>query len=203
VITASGAVRPYPGESVSGDAFVIEVTGQGHVLALVDALGHGPVAAEVARLAVETIRAHVTETPLQIIEHCHQRLLRGRGAAISVIVIGSDGKGRFAGVGNVRARVFPESVRQPALIGVAGVVGHRLRTMRETTFTLPIDGLGIIHSDGVSSRIDPIAHKADSTESAARGLLAAYGGRTDDACVLVFAHEASLRFASGGSQARR
>lgn len=194
MIIASGALRPYPGQKVSGDAFVIEPVANGLLIALVDALGHGPVAAEVAVLAVETIRRNAHEPPLRIIEQCHVRLLRGRGAALSVIHLGHDGTGRFAGVGNVRARLFPESVRAPALIGVAGVVGHRLRTVRETAFTLAMDGIGVIHSDGVSSRVDPLAHPADSVESSARGLLTSYGGEIDDACVVVFAHERSPRF---------
>jgi hypothetical protein len=196
VIVASAALRPYPGQTVSGDAFVIEATATGLLLALVDALGHGPAAAEAAMLAVEAIRAHVNEAPIAIIQHCHQRLLRSRGAAISVIRIERDGTGRFAGVGNVRARLFPESVKAPALIGVAGVVGHRLRTMRETQFAMALDGVGIVHSDGVSSRIDPFSHLGNTVQSTADGLLTAYGGETDDACVLVFSQQTNPRFAT-------
>ena len=194
MIIASGRVRAYPGERRSGDAVFIEETAQGTLLALVDALGHGPTAASTAELAVDTIAAHRHERPARIVEACHERLLRGRGAVISVILLDPRGEGVFAGVGNVSARIHPESPRNAVLLPSAGVVGHRYRTLRELSFRLPGDGIGMLHSDGIGSRVDPLAGPKLLIDAAAESLLATFAKATDDASLILFAHRGGPRF---------
>jgi phosphoserine phosphatase RsbX len=196
MIITSGRVRAYPGEPVSGDAVFIAETPQGTLLALVDALGHGPMAASAAELAVETIAAHRHERPARIVEACHERLLRGRGAVMSVILLDPRGEGVFAGVGNVSARLYPESPRNTVLLPSAGVVGHRYRTLRELTFRLPGDGIGMLYSDGISSRVDPLGLGGPKTliDEAANSLLATFAKASDDASLILFAHRGGPRF---------
>lgn len=194
MIIASGVVRPYPGETASGDAFLVEPTAQGVLMALIDGLGHGPTAAAAAKLAVETIRARVNESPRAILEACHQGLLRGRGAVISVVAIDHQGNGLFSGVGNVSVRLCPQSLKVPILLPTAGVIGHQHRPLRETAFRLPIDGVGILHSDGVSSRADPLASEPDTLDNTAGRLLSRFGRDSDDACLVLFAHRGGGRF---------
>jgi phosphoserine phosphatase RsbX len=194
MIITSGRVRAYPGEPVSGDALFIAETPQGTLLALVDALGHGPTAASAAELALETIAAHRNERPARIVEACHQRLLRGRGAVMSVILLDPRGEGVFAGVGNVSARLYPESPRNAVLLPTAGVVGHRYRTLRELTFRLPGDGIGMLYSDGISSRVDPLGGPKTSIDEAADSVLATFAKASDDASLILFAHRGGPRF---------
>ncbi|MFT3928528.1 MAG: SpoIIE family protein phosphatase [Myxococcales bacterium] len=195
MISAIGRARAYPGEPRSGDAVLIEEV-QGRVLlALVDALGHGPVAASAADLAVATIREHRNERPARILQACHERLLRGRGAAISVITFDASGHGVFAGVGNVSARVYPESRHNPVLLPGSGVIGYRHRTLREVEFRLAGDSVGLLYSDGISSRVDPIDRSRLTLAEASKQLLADFGKPTDDASLILFAHRGSPRFA--------
>jgi hypothetical protein len=196
MITVGGVVRAYPGEACSGDAFFVDSTPQRVVIALVDALGHGPVAAAAAKLAIDTIRAHVGQSPSSILEACHRSLLRGRGAAISIVALDQQGQGTFAGVGNVSARICPESSKMP-LLPTAGVIGHQYRSLRETPFRLPLDSVGFLHSDGVSSRADPTVSPPGPLESTASNLITTWGRSTDDACVVLFAHHGNSRFRSG------
>jgi hypothetical protein len=200
MIVASGIVRAYPGESVSGDAFFIEGTPQGLLIALVDGLGHGPIAAEAAKLALETIRTHASESPVTILEACHQKLLRGRGAAISIVRIDHQGRGTFSGVGNVSTHIYPHSSKDPVFLPSAGVIGHRFRPLRETTFRLPNDGVGVLHSDGVSSRLDPIVPLPGTISARASALLSTFGRTTDDPCLVLFAHRGGGRFAIEGAR---
>ena len=196
MIVARGSVRAYPGEARCGDAVLVEETSHGVLLALVDALGHGPVAADAADLAMETIQAHREVRPLAILEACHRTLLRGRGAAISVISFDRQGRGVFAGVGNVSVRILPESPRNAVLLPAAGVIGHRYRPPREAEFRLPLDGVGVLYSDGISSRVDPLEGARTSLVETCAGLLAKHAKPTDDASLIVFAHSGSLRFAT-------
>lgn len=194
MIIARGRVRAYPGEPLSGDAVFIEETSQGTLLALVDALGHGPTAAAAAELAVATIAAHRHERPARIVAACHERLLRGRGAVMSVILLDARGEGVFAGIGNVSARIYPESPRNAVLLPGAGIVGHNYRTLRELTFRLPSDGIGVLFSDGISSRVDPLGGPKLRIDEAADSLLAACAKASDDASLILFAHRGGPRF---------
>ncbi len=188
MIIAAAAVRACPGQDVSGDAALVLRRNEGCLVALIDGLGHGPHAAEAAGLAVETIRAHAESSPKAILDACHVALRRCRGAAISVIAIDATGNGSFAGIGNIRARILPEGHRQPALLPAAGVVGHQARSVRETTFRLPIDGIGLLHSDGVSTRVDPLAVRRAPIDRMAQRLLEDHRRDSDDASVVLFAH---------------
>lgn len=193
MIIAASAVRPFPGYRCSGDAAVIVPHATGCLIALIDALGHGDAAAESAERAVATIRAHAGAQPGQIIHACHAALRQVRGAAIAVLSLTSEGTGLFAGVGNIRVRILPESIHHSGLLSTAGVVGHQIRTVREHAFKLPLDGLGIVHSDGVGSRIDPLAVARAPLDHMASGLLKTWQRDTDDASLILFAHARGMR----------
>jgi len=194
VIVASGRVRPHPNERVSGDALFIEQTEQRTLLALVDALGHGPAAAAAAELAIETIAAHRHERPAQIVQACHERLLRGRGAVMSVVTIDSKGEGVFAGVGNISVRIYPESPRNAVLLPSVGIVGHRYRPLRELSFRLPGDAAGMLYSDGISSQVDPLGGPKSRIDDTADRLLTMFAKPSDDASLILFAHRGGPRF---------
>jgi hypothetical protein len=196
VIVAVGAVRPYPGESKAGDAFVVESTPVGLLIALIDGLGHGQHAASAASSAAEAIRSSVRARPAEILELCHRTLQRGRGAAISIVAIDHLGNGSFAGVGNVRVRLHPESGSTPVLLAAPGIVGHKMRPVKETPFRLAVDGVGILFSDGVTSRVDPLGLESKTLADAATTLLATYAHRTDDASLVLFSNHSTPRFRS-------
>lgn len=195
MIIAAAALRPMPGYAVSGDATVLVPNGAGYLLALVDALGHGPQAAESADVASAVIRAHAAERPKAILEACHAALRHKRGAAISIVSIDGTGHAVHAGVGNVRVRVVPEGVHHVGLVATAGVVGHQIRVIREQNFTLPLDGLGLMHSDGVGSRIDPLAVPRGPIDRMASSLLETWQRDTDDASLVLFALARGVRAA--------
>lgn len=173
---------------------MIEATPIGLLLALIDGLGHGSQAAAAASIAVRTIRSEAQRNPAAILEVCHRTLHGGRGAAISIIAIDHLGNGSFAGVGNVRARIHPESRSTPVLLAAAGVVGHRMRPVKETSFRLPLDAVGILFSDGVTSRVGPIGHESKTQPEAAAALLSSCAHRTDDASLLLFNRHDTPRF---------
>lgn len=193
MIVAAAAVRSHPGEQVSGDAAVIVPGDGGCLVALIDALGHGPLAAECADRAVEVVRAHAGERPKDILAACHVALRHLRGAAMAVAAISSDGSGVFAGVGNIRARVLPESPHHGTLLCSRGIIGQQVRAITEHEFRLPLDGLGILYSDGVGTRIDPLAVPRAPIDRMANELLRTWQRPNDDASLILFAHDRGMR----------
>ncbi len=147
-----GAVcLPKPGEVVSGDTWAVEAMSGHFTLLVADGLGHGPDAARAARAATEILVRHAKEAPGTLLELGHQALASTRGAAVAFARIDlGQGKGVYAGVGNISGRVESGSGRRQ-LVSHNGTLGHTLRKVQEFPFDYPADGTLILHSDGLTS----------------------------------------------------
>jgi phosphoserine phosphatase RsbX len=187
-IVVAVAGRPHPAERVSGDAASVQWADGGCRIAVIDGLGHGLAAAEAAQRAVAVLDAHPEVGPAEALRLCHAALIGSRGAAVSLARLDpARDELIYAGVGNVEAHFWhPE--RQERLIAYRGIVGSVLPTIR--SFTLPL-GEGwtlILHSDGVSARIDREAVDAQPPrppEPLAQAILTRYARASDDAIVVV------------------
>ncbi len=78
------ATRIHPGEVVSGDLHVVAPFPGGVLVAVVDGLGHGPDAAEAARIAVAVLQDAAGQPATSLVERCHAALRRTRGVVLSV-----------------------------------------------------------------------------------------------------------------------
>jgi negative regulator of sigma-B (phosphoserine phosphatase) len=173
---------PRDGEVENGDAVVVREDGDGHLIAVIDALGHGPLAADVARTAVE----HLTTAPLKggvgsILDRLHLHLWSSRGAAAMVCSF-RQGRLEGCGVGNVEMRTFGTRVPSVLTPGVLGRGQLRLRLFEATL--APGDGL-IIFSDGILSRFDTDAMVRMPLSQACRALMDNNRRPHDDATVLI------------------
>ncbi|MBI3969043.1 MAG: SpoIIE family protein phosphatase [Chloroflexi bacterium] len=182
------ATRPYPGECVSGDDWLIDIYEGICRLTVLDALGHGPAAAAVAQIAKEAIAARPDLDPMETLRVGHGALTGTRGAAISVATLDpTAGRLTFAGISNVEGSVFLAG-RQERLITYRGIVGSASRTVRPFDHSLVADWLLIVHTDGVSNRfdLDQLAGvDRHDVQALADAILARWARKTDDATVLV------------------
>src|SRR5262245_14349915 len=96
-------IAPRTGEDVSGDAALFREDQGRILLAVVDALGHGPRAAEIARAAIEELSSIPISSALDAARAVHEKLRGTRGAAAMICCLAG---GRFdgCGVGNVDLR---------------------------------------------------------------------------------------------------
>src|SRR5512138_909714 len=83
------ATVPMAGEDTSGDLHVITEFPGGVLVAVVDALGHGPAAAQAATLAIDTLRVRPADPLPELIRRCHQRLIGTRGVVLSLATFDS------------------------------------------------------------------------------------------------------------------
>jgi len=184
------ASAPLPGQTESGDRFLVEEFVGGALVAVVDALGHGPLAAQVAQRAIETLARHASDSVGALIHRCHELSGQRRGATISLASF--DWRWQqmeWLGVGNVMGVLVPHPVRpdRPVrhLLVRAGVVGGNLPDLHPTSVGLARGDTLIVHTDGIDERFSEDMGDDLTPQPLAERILAQYSKRTDDALVLV------------------
>jgi negative regulator of sigma-B (phosphoserine phosphatase) len=184
------ASRALAGESESGDACVVAPFVGGVLAGVIDGLGHGPEAAEAARVAVATLKADPGAQVIDLVRSCHESMRRTRGAALSLASFHeSTGTMTWIGVGNVEGALFriDRNAAPPrdALMLRSGVVGYQLPPLRAATHHIHAGDVLLLVTDGISGGYytrSPIGHAPQET---ADDILERCGRSTDDALVLV------------------
>ena len=143
-----------PGESVSGDAWYAESSIRRTVCAVVDGLGHGPLAAEASILAVESMRAHHDASLSEQIDFAHGALRSTRGAAVGMAEILHDqGIVKFVGIGNIMAAVWQAGTARN-MVSQNGILGHHMRRVTEFQYPWSDSAMLIMCSDGINTHWD-------------------------------------------------
>lgn len=144
---------PMFGQIECGDACSYTRAGGWQRLAVVDGLGHGPLAARASAEAMSVVRkAPAAASPLEILKMAHEALKSTRGAVMAVAAIDfAAGRLSFAGVGNISAVMYAGE-KTHHLLSVEGVVGYNARTMRMEEHAWNAGSTLILSSDGVSAR---------------------------------------------------
>ncbi len=181
----------YPGQMRSGDAFLVQMTAAGVLIAVVDGLGHGDEAADVAEQALASLGQTAGHSLVRLLSACHDTLRGSRGAVMTLAVLDPDrSQLAWLAVGNVDAVVL----RRPrwglpqtscAVTLRAGVVGDRLPPLREATVAMAPGDTLIAVTDGIfPSFLDDVDASLDTRALAVR-LHECYSRIDDDALVLV------------------
>lgn len=185
-LTAGHATRAKVGESVNGDAIVFRDGDSRGMFAVVDALGHGPTAAEVAHRAQRYLLSVSMDADVhQILTGLHGELRASRGAAAMVCTLHGD-RLTGCGVGNVELRVSGSGV--PVVLS-PGVLGGSVRSFRVFQGRLHARSRIVLFSDGVSARFELDRMRHLSPEELSRRLISHHGREYDDATALVVDYE--------------
>ncbi|MGW0475913.1 SpoIIE family protein phosphatase [Streptomyces coeruleorubidus] len=155
-VRAGGVNIPYGGAEYSGDAWAWVRSGDRLTLMLADGLGHGPEAARASSAAVTALHRWAHLSPAESLQRLHDALKGTRGAAVALAQLDvRAGRLRFAGIGNVGARLRTDGTWRP-LLSRPGIVGvHRPTTLREEEADWAGDRLLVLHTDGLPSRWTP------------------------------------------------
>lgn len=139
--------RPRVGEVDSGDAGSVHVVGDVTWVLLVDALGHGPAAAEAAGLAVDELGLIPAELSVEAaLLRLHERLRGSRGAAATLLRFAA-GNLSFGGVGNVGLRTLAGP--SVPFIPTSGIIGSGRLDPRGGELELAGDGRLLMYTDGI------------------------------------------------------
>jgi serine phosphatase RsbU (regulator of sigma subunit) len=179
-----------PGETESGDAYVVHPLPGGVLLAVVDGLGHGPAAAAAARDAISSLQAHAQEPLISLVKRCHEAL-RGTNGVVLTLATFDTGNNRltWVGVGNVEGLlVHADLLARPAREGVlqrGGVVGYQLPPLQTSVLSVAPGDMLILATDGIRSRFADGLDLDRPPREIAGEILASHAKPSDDALVLV------------------
>ncbi len=184
----SGYSRPCPGETENGDAFYIEKTEDSVFVAMLDGLGHGPEAHEASDKGVGIIRQCSREPLDAIMQKVHAGISRTRGCAAAIFRLDTKAESfEFAGIGNIRSKMFPRS--EMSLYSRAGIVGRgKLPKVRVEKAAWTEGSTLVMHSDGIAgwSRLETMGRiKSQQPATGCHFLLKNFGYDHDDATVCV------------------
>ncbi len=183
--------RPCGGERESGDDAAFIRSGDALTIGVVDGLGHGLLARDVAAPAVALLRDRRELDPAALISAVDTALLGTRGAVMAVARIDRTLRQvEHAGVGDVRTHMYRprQCQRLSQVAGVLGAPDQRGRKHAVDRVPMKDKDVLVMFSDGLTTRVDiseelqllclhPIVIAAH--------LLERFGRSNDDAIVLV------------------
>lgn len=179
------SVRPKEGESVSGDAVMVREEDGTHLLAVVDALGHGAGAAKTADVAIDFLSKCSIKGVgvIEIVSNLHVALRGTRGTATTICLLdGDSGRVTGCGVGNVQVRCTDPRV-SPFL--TSGVLGQAVDPFRVFSGTISPDARLVMFSDGISHRFALSAMQRMPARDACAKIMETFRHSHDDATILV------------------
>jgi negative regulator of sigma-B (phosphoserine phosphatase) len=181
-IAAEHISLPCEGHLVNGDAVLVRRLADGYLAAVVDALGHGPTAAEIARVAREHLAANeVRAGVLELMHDLHGSLAGTRGAAAMVMLL-RGGRLEGCGVGNVDLRTVGGAV---PVVQSPGILGVKVRRFNVFVGQVPPGARLLVFSDGISAQV-PVGETAALDPAAAcRFIVNGYRRAHDDSTILV------------------
>jgi negative regulator of sigma-B (phosphoserine phosphatase) len=173
--------RPRVGEIASGDAVVVRQLGSAVLIGVIDALGHGPKAAEVAKSATGYLTSVTAGDVPVLVRGLHQALQGSRGAAALTLILSASGI-EACSVGNVELRSVTNKL---PFVLTPGVFGVRLRQPRISNAAAPIVDRFALFSDGISGRFDLRSLRGHSPAELVSHVFATHRHAHDDATIVV------------------
>ncbi|MGW0362913.1 SpoIIE family protein phosphatase [Streptomyces sp. NPDC002990] len=142
---------PAAGEQYCGDAAAVLDHADVRTAAVIDGLGHGMEADEVAQAAIRSVRSTGERDLPDIARAMHRVLRHSRGAAVGLVRLHAETV-EYCGIGNVRMVALTHDQVHHRLSGQPGVVGWRMPDPRLHTVDLAPGAAVVLHSDGIDNR---------------------------------------------------
>jgi phosphoserine phosphatase RsbX len=181
-VAAEHLVVPKAGEHVSGDVAIFRLVDGIALFAVIDALGHGPHAAEVAQSGAAYLReASLDQDAAALMSGLHRSLSKSRGAA-AMVCRWRDGRIQGCGVGNVELASI--RTRVPVVL-TPGIIGGTVRVLRPFEGPAARGSRFVLYSDGISSRFSNEEIGLLPRLEACRRVMEKHRKPHDDATVMV------------------
>ncbi len=189
VIEWGVAARAFVEQDESGDQYFAHLLPDGALLSVVDGLGHGPHAAEVAKAAVAVMQAHSHEPVASLLRRCHEALRGTRGVVMSLAYFDAQRhRMTWLGIGNVNGLLLYAEPRDGQvrewLLLRGGVIGYNIPTLRPVTFSVVPGDTLILATDGLRSHFIEGVALDGTPQDIADEIMASHRRGTDDALVL-------------------
>lgn len=174
-------------ENECGDTGIIRL-GDGYcIMALVDVLGHGMEAFEVAQMAETYLLDTDIKEPSEMINGLHKHIKNTRGAVCTICSLHIEtGVMKYSGIGNISGRIMGNNPRR--LTGKDGVVGYMMPTPVEYEERLYPKDIIILSSDGIKEHFDMVDYPdilLGCAENITANFVKRLGKQNDDASCIV------------------
>jgi serine phosphatase RsbU (regulator of sigma subunit) len=170
-------------EADCGDTGVIKEFDGQCFLALVDVLGHGSEAHDVALIAQKYLEQNYYEELVDLMQGLHACLRGTRGAVAALCRLDTEtGELIYVGIGNITVRVLGH--RNARFVLGDGIVGYMMTTPRVQNLKLFAGDVLVMYSDGIKEHFELSEYPGILTgtaKSIAFGLLDQFGKKNDDA----------------------
>jgi phosphoserine phosphatase RsbX len=179
-----------PGQGESGDQHLVCCNRSGILVAAIDGIGHGEVAANASKAAVALLRSSADQPIISLVERCHEILRATRGVVLSLASVDpGQGMMTWLGVGNVQGVLMRADAKngnaQESLLLRAGVVGSQLPALQGTVLPIARGDTLFLATDGIRRDFSMTLSARENPQRAADRILAQYRSGNDDALVLV------------------
>lgn len=183
--------RPCFGEVLSGDCPIVRVLPTGVLIGMVDVLGHGPEAHQLALHCERWLMAQASGAVEDLLYALHRDIKGSRGAAISLAWISSHRPQQVtvAGVGNTLLYALQDKVTP--ISAQPGILGGNMPRLRPMVLPLEVGDVLLLTTDGISERVDSqqlLLLKNWPVRRIANEVLRVYGKAHDDAACAVLRH---------------
>lgn len=179
--------RPCFGERVSGDWAFATQKDEWVFLAIIDGLGHGEHANQIAKVASEFLSYNWSPNVEKTLLKLHEQLKDTRGAAVGLATLNLNTKKlHYVGIGNTVIRRCGDSPLH--LFSREGVVGERMRKPEEQIVEIHETDILFLYTDGISEsfKFEQLLHiKDQSARLIAKTIVRKFGSQFDDATCLV------------------
>jgi len=140
-------------EDTCGDTGYFRISDNKCFAAVVDVLGHGAEAHELA-IIIDKFFEDCGDTPLtSILTNMHEHIKGSRGCVAAMCQIDLEtGNMTFSGIGNITCRVFGDD--HLSLVSRDGIIGYMVSTPREQTIKLHHGDIVMLYSDGIKEHFD-------------------------------------------------
>ena len=174
-------------EDECGDTGLVREIGDRCFLALIDALGHGKEAYEIALLAENYLSENSGRDLVDLMQGLHLHLKGSRGGVAACCLLNQrTGNLRYVGVGNITTKIY--GAQPYHFVPQDGVVGYMMASPKEQQRQLHHGDILILSSDGIREHFD-IYDFPDLLTGSARQIATAVldnlGKDNDDASCLV------------------
>ncbi len=138
-----------------GDTGIVKVYDEHCFMALIDVLGHGKAAFDVAILAESWLLNHYRQDRdlVEMMKGLHTHLRGSRGAVATLCRLNmATGVFTYSGIGNITMRLFGNTHQR--FLSKEGIIGYKMRSPVEKQGTLHPGEILVLSSDGVKEHFN-------------------------------------------------
>jgi serine phosphatase RsbU (regulator of sigma subunit) len=185
------AKRPLINEDACGDAGLIREFNSKVFIGIIDILGHGEEAHDLAIICVDFLEKNYRQDLIETMAGLHEYIKGSRGAVAGFCLLDlKTGELEYVGLGNITARKFGSS--KINIVPRSGIVGYAMPALRKEKMKLHDGDILILHTDGVKENFDledyPELLK-DNAEIIATHIINRFGRQEDDAACIALRYQ--------------